>query len=71
LAAQTRFCSGLHAKNARFAWSSSAVALLLFGESLPLTPPGVQNPEKSLRGFEPNGMAVAAPLPLKGAHIPG
>ena len=38
LAAQTCFCSGLHAKNARFAWSSSAVALLLFGESLPLTP---------------------------------
>jgi len=25
---------------------------------------------KSLRGFEPNNMAVA-PLPLKGAHIPG
>ena len=31
---------------------------------------GVQNLEKSLRGFEPNSMAVAA-LPLKGAHIPG
>ena len=31
---------------------------------------GVQNQEKSLCGFEPNDMAVA-PLPLKGAHIPG
>ena len=32
---------------------------------------GVQNPEKSLRGLEQNGMVVAAPLPLEGAHIPG
>ena len=27
-------------------------------------------PQKTLRGFEPNSMAVAV-LPLKGAHIPG
>ena len=26
---------------------------------------------KTLRGFEPNSMTVEAPLPLKGAHIPG
>ena len=32
------FAVGCMQKNARFAWSSSAVALLLFGESLPLTP---------------------------------
>ena len=31
---------------------------------------GGQNLEKYLRGFEPNNMAIA-PLPLKGAHIPG
>jgi len=39
---------------------SAAATATLFG----------QKPEKSLRGFEPNNMAVA-PLPLKGAHIPG
>ena len=43
--------------------TSAVMALLLKGRC-------VQNPEKTLRGFELNSMVVAA-LPLKGAHIPG
>ena len=50
-----------------FVYSKSATRV--DGYNAPLKVGG-QNLEESLRGFEPNNMAVA-PLPLKGAHIPG
>ena len=70
----TRWPCSLHVRAPHFAskvsYSAGAATDDCASTNLHCKGAGVQNQEKSLCGFEPNDMAVA-PLPLKGAHIPG
>ena len=69
-----RWTCSLHVRAPHFAskvsYSAGAATDDCASTNLHCKGAGVQNQEKSLCGFEPNDMAVA-PLPLKGAHIPG